>query len=156
MDFESLKQSLAADPDKNIVFRFRSGQLLPEHFHVTEVGRVTKDFVDCGGTRRAVESCVLQTLVADDTDHRLTAGKLLSILEKSSVLGIDAGSTVDMEVQQETVSIFSVGALADGGADSPALTFQLTPKQTECLAPDKCGIESLTVLGDDCSGPGCC
>ena len=153
MNFESLKQSLSASPDKNIVFRFASGDSLPEHFHVTEVGRVTKDFVDCGGTRRTVESCVLQTLVADDFDHRLTAGKLLSILEKSSVLGIDAGSTVDLEVQQDTVAIYSVGTAADGES---AITFELAPRQTECLAPDKCGIESLTVLGDDCSGPGCC
>lgn len=156
MDFQSLKQSLVAHHEKNVLFRFQSGQSLAEHFHVTEVGRVTKDFVDCGGTRRTTESCVLQTLVADDTDHRLTAGKLLSILEKSSALGIDANSIVDLEVQQDTVSIYSVGSVADNDADSSAIVFQLTPKQTECLAPDKCGIESLTVLGDDCSGPGCC
>lgn len=156
MDFENVKQTLAAHPDKNVLFRFQSGQSLAEHFHVTEVGRVTKDFVDCGGTRRTVESCVLQTLVADDVDHRLTAGKLLSILDKSSVLGIDANSTVDLEVQQDTVSVFSVASTVDDDTDSAAIVFQLAPKQTECLAPDKCGIESLTVLGGDCSEPGCC
>ena len=33
-------------PNKNIV---------PNHFHVTEVGKVTKHFIDCGGTERNEE-----------------------------------------------------------------------------------------------------
>jgi len=29
-----------------------NGTMVPEHFHVTEVGVVTKHFIDCGGTVR--------------------------------------------------------------------------------------------------------
>ena len=30
-----------------------NGSLVPAHFHITEVGRVHKDFIDCGGTIRS-------------------------------------------------------------------------------------------------------
>ncbi|MGA8855051.1 MAG: DUF6428 family protein, partial [Christiangramia sp.] len=35
---------------KEIAFQLPNGQLVPEHFHVTEVGKITKHFIDCGGT----------------------------------------------------------------------------------------------------------
>jgi hypothetical protein len=56
------------------------GAFVPAHFHVTEVGRVQKDFIDCGGTVRSSTMCVLQVWVADDTDHRLDTTKLAGIL----------------------------------------------------------------------------
>jgi len=31
-------------------FKLPEGTYLPAHFHMTEVGLVTKHFVDCGGT----------------------------------------------------------------------------------------------------------
>ncbi len=47
-----------------------------------------KDFVDCGGTVRRLVTCLLQTWVGDDLDHRITAGKLLKALEHAApVLG---------------------------------------------------------------------
>jgi hypothetical protein len=53
---------------------------LVRHFHITEVGHVQKDFIDCGGTRRATSSCVLQAWVAkNDEEHSLQAGKLAKI-----------------------------------------------------------------------------
>ncbi|MEI7863404.1 MAG: DUF6428 family protein, partial [Planctomycetota bacterium] len=36
-------------PDKSFV---------PAHFHITEVGRVQKDFIDCGGTVRSATTCL--------------------------------------------------------------------------------------------------
>ncbi len=35
-----------------INFKLESGQYVPDHFHVTEVGVITRDFIDCGGTVR--------------------------------------------------------------------------------------------------------
>ena len=49
------------------------GTAVPSHFHVTEVGRMQKDFIDCGGTRRRALHGQLQLLVATDYDHRLTS-----------------------------------------------------------------------------------
>ena len=80
MTLTELKQTLAAHPDLPLRFVLPDGQLVPAHAHVTEVARVDKHFVDCGGTRRAESYCRLQVWVADDTDHRLPAAKLHRIL----------------------------------------------------------------------------
>ena len=33
-------------------FRLPNGQLIPPHFHITEVGESIKKFIDCGNTVR--------------------------------------------------------------------------------------------------------
>ena len=38
-----------------IAFQLPNGKLVPSHFHVTEVGKITKNFIDCGGTVRKEE-----------------------------------------------------------------------------------------------------
>ena len=38
-----------------IAFQLPNGELVPSHFHVTEVGKITKHFIDCGGTIRTEE-----------------------------------------------------------------------------------------------------
>ena len=35
-----------------IAFQLPNGELVPSHFHVTEVGKITKHFIDCGGVVR--------------------------------------------------------------------------------------------------------
>ena len=35
-----------------IAFQLPNGSLVPSHFHVTEVGKVSKHFIDCGGSIR--------------------------------------------------------------------------------------------------------
>lgn len=35
-----------------IAFILPDGSLVPSHFHVTEIGKTTKHFIDCGGTVR--------------------------------------------------------------------------------------------------------
>jgi hypothetical protein len=40
---------------KNISFQLPTGKLVPTHFHVTEVGKITKSFIDCGGKVRFEE-----------------------------------------------------------------------------------------------------
>lgn len=34
---------------ETIGFQLPNGELVPNHFHVTEVGKITKHFIDCGG-----------------------------------------------------------------------------------------------------------
>jgi len=58
-------------PDKSFV---------PAHYHITEVGKVQKDFIDCGGTVRSTTACVLQVWIAADIDHRLRTKKLAGIM----------------------------------------------------------------------------
>src|SRR5712691_5890617 len=74
MKLNELTALLRAHSDSIPRFILPDGEAIPAHFHVTEVGHVAKKFVDCGGTFRDSEACVLQTYVAGDFAHRLTSG----------------------------------------------------------------------------------
>jgi hypothetical protein len=54
-----------------VSFILEDGTVIPEHFHVTEVGLVTKNFIDCGGTIRKETVINFQLWNANDFDHRL-------------------------------------------------------------------------------------
>ena len=41
------------NPGAAIQIMLPEGEFVPTHFHITEVGRVRKDFIDCGGTVRS-------------------------------------------------------------------------------------------------------
>jgi hypothetical protein len=117
---------------ENVAFKLENGTFVPEHFHVTEVGMVTKDFIDCGGTIRNEKTVNFQLWNADDYDHRLKPAKLLHIIELSEKqLGIE-DVEIEVEYQGDTIGKY---ALAFDGTN-----FILQSKTTNCLASDKCGI----------------
>ena len=75
---------------ESVTFQLPNGTLVPEHFHVTEVGLVTKNFIDCGGTVRNETVVNFQLWDANDFEHRLKPKKLLDIITLSEkVLGIE-------------------------------------------------------------------
>ncbi len=154
MDFQTLRRTLDESKVEGLTFAIGRDRTLEPHFHVTEVGRVVKDFVDCGGVRRSVQTCVLQTLVAGDIDHRLTPNKLSKILSLSNNLDIDERSRVEVEVQGQTIETYTLdGADARGNS----LVLHLTAKHTACLDMQKCGIPAMPVLDQTACGPtGCC
>lgn len=155
MNLETLKTWLAKGVSKELRIRLTPEENLAAHFHVTEVGRVAKDFVDCGGVRRSSETCVVQTYVANDFDHRLPASKLLGILEKSDVLGLTGSIEVEIEVQGRTIETYSI---ADATIENEQLIFQASAKRTACLAPDSCGLPVVSISGTSSCEPssGCC
>ena len=155
MNLQEFKQTLKEHPNHGVLIQIEGGQTLAPHFHVTEVGLVTKDFVDCGGTRRTTNTCRLQTLVANDIDHRLSTDKLSGILKKTiDVLHLDPELTVEIEIQTDTISIYE---LSDAVVDSGKIKITARTTRTACLAPDTCRLDMLPVLGSDCSGEtGCC
>ena len=55
----------------NVEFHLENGTFVPEHFHVTEVGVITKHFIDCGGTIRNEKIVNFQLWNANDYEHRL-------------------------------------------------------------------------------------
>lgn len=118
-----------------LFFVLPSGEIIPRHFHVTEVGRVTKDFYDCGGEFRRSIACVLQIWVASDVDHRLSPDKLSKIMSIAADLAVD--HPVEVEYGTDVITQYSVS-----GAEVTlsGLSFMLSGKQTCCLAPDKCGV----------------
>jgi hypothetical protein len=116
-----------------IAFQLPNGDLVPNHFHVTEVGKVTKHFIDCGGTVRTEEVVNFQLWEANDYDHRLHPEKLVHIIELSEKkLGLtDADIEVEYQMK-ETIVKFNL--------DFDGTNFLLTSKLTDCLAKDNCGI----------------
>ena len=113
-------------------FRLPDGSLVPAHFHVTEVGKISKHFIDCGGVLRQENVVNFQLWEANDYDHRLHPEKLLHIIELSdSKLNI-GNLEIEVEYQGQTIQKF--------GLDFNGESFLLTTKQTDCLAKDNCGI----------------
>lgn len=152
MNLSAFKTALDQNPELNLAILLPSGNNVPAHFHITEVGRTEKDFVDCGGKIRHLAFVSLQVWVADDVDHRLPAGKLATIMEKAAdVLGHN-DSEMQVECQEGTIGLFSIeGAEARDGS----LVFTLANKQTACLAPEVCVPDSKEKEGC-CAGSPCC
>ena len=136
MTFSQLKAALAARPGSALHVMLPGGEFVPAHFHVTEVGRVVKDFIDCGGVRRSDTQCVLQVWVANDVDHRLTASGLSRILGFADDWFAVSDAPVGVEYDAGLVSVFPLG----GVEVTPAgLLLSLGAGATQCLAPEKCG-----------------
>src|SRR5882762_4064660 len=82
MKLDELKSVLRAHRESTARFILPDGDLIPAHFHITEVGHITKRFVDCGGTVHDTrDTCVLRTYVADDVDHRIDSDTFAKILD---------------------------------------------------------------------------
>ena len=115
-------------------FTLPNGTSVPEHFHVTEVGLITKNFIDCGGTTRKETVVNFQLWDANDFEHRLKPLKLLNIIELSEkMLGIE-DFEIEVEYQDTTIGKYDL--------DFDGNDFVLLNKQTACLAQDQCGIPS--------------
>ena len=144
----------------SLIFQKPDGSFVPLHFHITEVGTISRNFIDCGGTVREEKRVNLQLWEAADFEHRLLPAKFNSIIELSEqTLKFDDALMVEVEYQSSTIGKY--GLAFDGKY------FQLTALKTACLAEDSCGIptektkKQLVNLGESansCCGPGekCC
>ncbi len=154
MNLSAFQSALSQNPALNLAILLPSGDNVPAHFHITEVGRTEKNFVDCGGKGRHRAFASLQVWVADDVEHRLPAGKLLAIMEKASGFLGEDDPEMQIECQEGTIGLFSVECceVRDG-----TLVFTLANKQTACLAlevclPDANEKESCCGGGSSCCG----
>jgi len=154
MKLSTLKDALTQCTE--IRFILPNGSFVSPHFHVTEVGRISKHFIDCGGVERTEQTINFQLFEAEDFDHRLSAEKLLSIIQLSETkIGLP-----DAEIEVE----YQEGTIAKYGLDFNGANFLLTEKRTACLAEDQCGIPKkkveLKTIGSansSCTpGSGCC
>jgi hypothetical protein len=143
---------------ENVEFQLENGTFVPEHFHVTEVGQITKNFIDCGGVIRTEKVVNFQLWNADDFEHRLKPTKLLNIIQLSEEkLGIE-DAEIEVEYQSDTIGKYDL--------EFNGKTFVLKNKTTACLAQDACGIPSqkkkinlaeLNKQSNTCTpGSGCC
>ena len=106
MNIEQIKNQLKSVDEVN--FELQNGTMVPAHFHITEIGVVTKHFIDCGGTIRTEKVANFQLWNANDIDHRLKPEKLLSIIELSEEkLGL-TNLEIEVEHQAETIGKYDL------------------------------------------------
>ncbi|WP_333601475.1 DUF6428 family protein [Flavobacterium sp.] len=150
MKLSAIKTELKKLPA--IAFQLPDGDLVPSHFHVTEVGKVSKHFIDCGGTVRQEEVANFQLWEANDYNHRLHPEKLVHIIELSEKVLQLSDLEIEVEYQmKDTIGKFSL--------DFDGTNFLLTAKQTNCLAKDNCGIPAekiKTKIGEWQEKKSCC
>lgn len=146
MNVQQFTQILEANGDSLLRFKLPTGDYVPQHFHVTEVGRIDKNFIDCGGTRRQAAACSLQLWFANDFDHRLSAGKLAKIIKLAAPILNDDALPIDVEYGTEVAAQYGI---RDAVKLDDHLLVEMVGKQTDCLAKDQCG-------GNECYSPGCC
>jgi hypothetical protein len=144
--------SLKQNSTLNLRFVLPDGGIVPAHAHITEVGRVDKTFFDCGATFRKTSFLCLQAWVADDTDHRLPAGKLADIIDRAAPLFQGDDLDVELEYEDGLISQFPVESLS---IDGDSVVVFLSTKHTDCLAKDICLAPAQESEGC-CSGSGCC
>jgi hypothetical protein len=143
---------------QELKFILPNGQIIPAHFHLTEAGLITKQFIDCGGTIRSEKAITIQLWTADDFDHRLSASKFISILKIAEPIFNAEDLDIEVEYQGDTIGKYSL--------DIDNENLLLIATQTSCLAKDKCGIpeaksdvqlSELVASSSSCApGGGCC
>jgi hypothetical protein len=148
------------DSVQEIKIQLPNGTFVPSHFHITEMGLITKNFIDCGNVVREEKAITFQVWFAGDLEHRLTPEKVHSIIKASQKLFDHADLELEVEYQDaQTIGKFGL-EFQNGG-------FILQPKQTTCLANDHCGIPDHQMpqkagewkaKGTSCCTPdsGCC
>jgi hypothetical protein len=137
IDVRQLKAVLKENPGKGVQLVLPGGEAVPQHFHVTEIGGVRKDFIDCGGTQRVSSTCLIQCWVATDVDHRIGAEKVLKIVEMGAKVLVGDFLPVEIEYEEGVISQYPLNELE---VTEEAVVFHLTTKHTDCLAKEKCGI----------------
>lgn len=136
---------------QNVEFQLENGTFVPEHFHVTEVGIIKKNFIDCGGVVRNEEVVNFQLWNANDFEHRLKPNKLLHTIQLSE----DKLNIKDLEIEVE----YQNSTIGKYDLDFNGKNFVLKNKTTACLAQDACGIPSekqKIILRESIDNSSCC
>ena len=133
MKIQSFLQTLSTMSE--LRWALPDGSLVPAHANVTEVALMTRRFVDCGGTHRMERRIQLQLWVANDVDHRLDPSKLMRIIRETEAWMEWDNNEVEIEYQGKTIERYGV-EIMEG-------VLALQPLQTNCLAPDRCGLPIL-------------
>tara|TARA_B100001093_G_scaffold519453_1_gene608545 strand:+ start:1181 stop:1651 length:471 start_codon:yes stop_codon:yes gene_type:complete len=117
---------------KEISFQLENGEIIPQHFHITEIGINSKEYIDCGGTIRLEKVINFQLWHANDFDHKLETKKVLEIISLAEKALFIEDLDIEVEYQSSTIGKYNLGF--------NGISFVLESKTTACLAEDKCGI----------------
>ncbi len=151
MTLAELKALFRNEGSKAFQLQLPDGSPVPVSFHITEVGRVQKTFIDCGGTLRQSVACQLQVWVGEDVDHRIETTKAAAILNKARAFLPDDSVPVEVEYEDRVISQYTI---AGHESRDGVVVLSLQHKHTACLAPELCGLPGK--LNTACCAPGCC
>jgi Family of unknown function (DUF6428) len=151
MRLHDLQNALEANPKRFPRFVLPDGDYIPVHAHVTEVGHVVRNFIDCGGLTGKEEKVVLQTHVGNDTDHRLRSDRFAKILQLGNRLIPNADLDVDVEYDCCVVAQYPI---AEAAPDGEHLNLILQRGRTQCRARER--RDSETAAGCCAASVVCC
>jgi hypothetical protein len=149
MTLQRLQKALEANPRQFPRFVLPDGDYIPAHAHVTEVGHVVRNFIDCGGLTGKEEKVVLQTQVGNDTHHRLQSDRLAKILQLGSRV-VPSGD-LDLEVEYDCCVVAQY-PIAEATPDGKHLNLILQRGRTQCRARERRRLETA----GDCCVTACC
>jgi hypothetical protein len=153
MKLNELKSLLREHSERVFRIQLPDSTGVPASFHITEVGRIRKTFLDCGGTLRELDTCQLQVWVGEDYDHRIETGKMASILEKAKSILTNDSLPVEVEYEDRVISQYTIEGHE---VTDEAVVLRLAHKHTECLAPELCGLPPIGKFSACRPGGGCC
>jgi hypothetical protein len=134
MKLNALLKVLEQHPQASPRFVLPHGDCIPAHAHVTEVGHVTRNFIDCGGLTGRSESVLIQTHVGNDTDHRLSSDRLAGILRMGD--RVLPHNRLDVEIEYDCCVVAQYPVLHARLAGEH-LEIVLRHKRTHCLAQER-------------------
>ena len=151
MQLGNFLKLLEENTNCQIRFKLPNGEFVEKHFHVTEVGKVTKEFIDCGGTNRNKQTCLLQLWSTSDEEHRVNAGKLHSIFSLAKHIYMHENTPLEVQHGTDQAIIYDVLSCC---LNENYIDVTLKSQKTDCLAPDKCGVTACKPK--NCCGSNCC
>ncbi|RRQ49669.1 hypothetical protein DZC72_03500 [Maribacter algicola] len=152
---------LQENPNKNLLFEYKPGELVGANYHITEVKNVTIDSIDCGANPDFWKETIIQLYespLEKDKREYMSAYKALSILNKvDKIKPMERDVEVKFEYSNpnfHTAQLF-VNDLEISGEN---LIVKLGVEKTDCKAKETCGIpETMTETSSACApGSGCC
>ena len=150
MTVNDLQNVLDVNPKRVLRFVLPDGDYIPAHAHVTEVGHLVRNFIDCGGLTGKEEKVVLQTHVGGDTDHRLQSDRFAKILRLGNRIIPNADLDVDVEYDCCVVAQYPI---SEAAPDDEHLNLILRRVQTQCRARER---ESNTTADCCATSAACC
>jgi hypothetical protein len=151
MKIRELQRVLQAHSNSFPRFVLPDGSHIPLHAHVTEVGHLVRNFIDCGGVVGREERVVLQTHVGSDSDHRLKSDRFAKILQLGQRVLPSSDLDVSVEYDCCVISQYPVGEAKVAGE---YLDLILEREHTQCRAKERAKAEK----SDNCctSAAVCC
>ncbi|MFC6591529.1 DUF6428 family protein [Deinococcus lacus] len=161
-------EALRVQPQRPLEFWLHGERLVGAGYHLTEIGAVSTEAVDCGGKVDRWRETVIQLLDGTPEEAKngfMTTRKALAIYERvAGKISLDEAAPVRFEYgNAERVAVrYGVDRLE---VTEERVTVHLSLPGVQCKAGDVCGLPGglvtasgeLSVLGATCEpGGGCC